>query len=270
MWYFIDTGENTAAWNMAFDEAVCETAEADKNFLLLRLYGWNPWSVSIGYGQKARQDICVSSVTERGYSVVRRPTGGRAVFHANEITYSVIANIACPGIGANLAETYATIGAALLRSLELAGFCGLTMARPGPHETVHGIGARPCFSSVSRCEIIWNNRKLAGSAQKRTRKTVLQHGSIPLGVEYKGIAGYIGEDEQKRCEYEKDLGSVSVSLDEIGPVPNRQKLAESFKSGFAGGWGADILSFECPPSFQKRVEHLSQTKYGSDTWTFRS
>ncbi len=270
MWYFLDTGDNNAAWNMALDEALCEAAEADKNFLLLRLYGWKPWSISIGYGQKARQDIRVSRIAEQGYSVVRRATGGRAVFHANEVTYSVIANAACPKIGANLQETYATIGAALLRSFAFAGFHELTMARPVPHESAQGLAARPCFSSVSRCEILWNGRKLAGSAQKRTRNTVLQHGSIPLGTEYRRIAAYTGKGDKESREYENELGAVSVCLGEIGDVPDRQTLAASFKNGFASVWGQDFCEYERSPSLMQRVERLSETKYGSDAWTFRS
>ncbi len=266
MWYFLDTGENNGAWNMALDEALCQEAEKDPEFLVIRLYGWKPWCVSIGYSQKADHEVNFAALRESGFDFVRRATGGRAVLHANELTYSVIANPACKRIGFDLHETYVIIGNAILAGLSEAGFAGISLARSKMHESGAKVSAHPCFSSTARSEIVWNGRKLVGSAQKRTYGAVLQHGSIPLGPEYRNLAGLLNLEPATAEMRQQEMLARSACLAEIGNPPAYDALVSSMIRGFAGILGTSGEPYAIPEPVAEHARNLVQEKYSSECW----
>ena len=112
-WRFIDTGYNEPAFNMAVDEALMQLSDAP----VLRVYGWQPYSVSIGYAQKMDNEIDPQLCETLGYGFVRRPTGGRAVFHSEEITYSVVAKQELAIMGNSIFDSYKTIAQGLANAL---------------------------------------------------------------------------------------------------------------------------------------------------------
>lgn len=206
---------------MAFDQALLEAmarGSFDLHTSVLRLYSWRPWCVSLGKFQKVSGPLPPLRCGETGLEIetVRRKTGGRAVLHADELTYSLILSEADPLYSPSVLTTYSKISEILVSALKNLGIdAAVTQARarkqmalysedevtcaeaPG-EETVSvaagrvdaGVGKAKfhsgfCFSSPSHYELTWKDLKIAGSAQARIAGAVLQHGSLPLTMDKK-------------------------------------------------------------------------------------
>jgi lipoyl(octanoyl) transferase len=169
-----DASGRTGAVNMAWDVALLHDAAATGRSFL-RLYRWSPPCLSFGRNEPALARYDRAEIERRGWDVVRRPTGGRAVWHEDEVTYAVAAPIAAFG---SLHASYCAIHerlAAALRTLGLA-------AQLAPHDgRPMALGAGACFASSVGGEVTVHGRKVVGSAQVRLGSAFLQHGSILLG-----------------------------------------------------------------------------------------
>ncbi len=159
------------ALNMSIDEALLDHARRT-GVTTLRVYGWAQPTLSLGRNQPARGRYALERARELGVAFVRRPTGGRAVLHHREITYSVAAP--APALG-ELAESYARINRLLVDALHRLGVAA-EIAQP--REAAPHPGIAPCFEAPVSGEIVAGGRKLVGSAQLRDRDAILQHGSI--------------------------------------------------------------------------------------------
>jgi lipoate-protein ligase A len=160
-----------AALNMAIDEALLDHSRAAGESIL-RVYGWSTPTLSLGRNQPARGCYSLERAAELGVGFVRRPTGGRAVLHNREITYSVVAPAAALG---DLAESYARINHLLVDALRRLGVDAAVASGTAPPPLP---GLAPCFETPVAGEIVARGRKLVGSAQLRDRGAMLQHGSI--------------------------------------------------------------------------------------------
>ncbi len=142
-----------------------------------RLYSWEPACLSIGYAQPCA-DIDFQRLSDRGWNWVRRPTGGRAILHTDELTYSIIAPLAEPRVAGGVLESYQRFSRALLTALHALNI----PAEAHPIRTTSDAQANAavCFEVPSNYEIVVNGKKLIGSAQARRKNGVLQHGSLPL------------------------------------------------------------------------------------------
>jgi len=218
--------------NMARDEAMAQACAAD-GIPRLRLYSWQPWALSLGYNQDLAQ-VNVGEVERRGYGLVRRPTGGRAVFHAEEITYAV----AMVGKGRGVQESYAAINQALLRGFGLLGATGIEFNRSQPDFREHYASdeSASCFSASALSELMWQGRKLAGSAQRRYSGVLLQHGSILLGDAHLEIVDMLGTDttDERRQRMRELLRRRTATLAEVfhGTAPSFPSIAEALREGF--------------------------------------
>ena len=216
---------------MAVDAAVLKAVEERRSPPTLRFYGWEPWCVSLGYFQKPIDEFDAKALRERGWDFVLRPTGGRAVLHAEEITYSLIARRDEASWCSTLAVSHERIGWALAAAL--TGF-GLSVVGAHSHAPVRRFAAAefipqstlPCFASTSRAELAFGDRKVVGSAQRRTREAFLQHGSIPLTPDHEKLVEVLRLSEEQRSAYHESLRSHAISLSEIRALPH---------SGFEGG-----------------------------------
>ena len=211
---FIDTGFSSGEYNMDFD--TCRTNEvAEGNALpMFRVYGWKPWAVSLGYNQKD-DEIDKEKCELKGFDLVRRPTGGRAVLHANELTYSVVVNLP---EGKTVHDVYKEIHTILLKAFISLGCknIGFQKAQTDFREHYKSSGMSvSCFTSSARYEIEYEGRKVVGSAQRLFGKTLLQHGSILLTKGHEQIADVIRakseSDREKLAEY---LSNHSATLKE--------------------------------------------------------
>jgi len=179
-WRLLETGARPASWNMACDAALLAAAGAGSR-PTVRFFAWDPAAVSLGHHQPAPAAAELSRLRSLGLDWVRRPTGGRAVFHGGrdeELTYSVVAPIGA-GLGGGLADAY--------RRIHLAVAAGLrTLGAPVELAVRRELGASTpvrrlaCFAASVPWEITAGGKKLVGSAQRRSRRALLQHGSIPL------------------------------------------------------------------------------------------
>lgn len=189
-WRLLESGARPGAWNMTCDRAVLSAVEDGNASPTLRFYGWSPPAVSIGRHQPNPEPEAIRMLDARGVDCVRRPTGGRAVYHggiAEELTYSVVAPIGVPPFAGRGADAYRRIHSALAVALVELGVCA-TLTSDGAARRVRVL--RPddrlaCFASPVGEEVTVDGKKLVGSAQRRTRKAFLQHGSIPLAGDHR-------------------------------------------------------------------------------------
>ncbi len=175
MWYLIDTGFNDPYFNMAYDESLMEFVN-DKNAVFLRFFNFLPVSISLGYHQKAGDWL--RALEKQGFKWVRRQTGGRAIIHSHDCTYSLVFHRDNPVIGGNVIESYGKISSAFKKVFELLGI--KTSIKRGTLMHNEDLDSEMCFSSKSLADLCWGNKKIIGSAQYRSKDVILQQGTIML------------------------------------------------------------------------------------------
>lgn len=208
----------------------------------LRLYQWKPWAVSLGHHQD-EASFDRDLLARDGIDLVRRPTGGRAILHAEELTYCVVMAAGRKSI----LQVYNIISEALVGGLRLFGVdVTLQKSQPQFAEMYRQPSSVPCFTSSARYEIEWQGRKLVGSAQRRyadgEQDVVLQHGSILCGPAHRRLSDYLqGMDEEVRERVRREMDEKTVDLAEITGAPvDVARLADCIRRGFAEGWGITL------------------------------
>jgi lipoate-protein ligase A len=217
---------------MAVDAAILHGLDSGESPPTLRIYGWKPWCVSLGYFQKPERELNPQALSERGWDVVMRPTGGRAVLHADELTYSLLARRDETAWTGTLADSYDAIGKAWAFALDNFGLNMVRGASPSLNQgeerslasgPLPDAPAPPCFASSARAELAFDapsgKRKVVGSAQRRTREAFVQHGSIPVTPDHERLVEVLPLDAAGKAEYLKTLRAHAVSLGEIAVLP---------------------------------------------------
>ena len=213
-WRFINSGRLNPNENMAMDEAILFGIINKNDPPALRVYDWDPPTVSFGYHQKINEHILLDKVKEYGFGLVRRPTGGRAVLHYDEVTYAVISRT--DGILAgSVLESYQKIGKVLLATLHEIGI-DATMKDSMPPEKEQKTWVNPCFTSTSKYEINYKGKKIIGSAQIRKGSALLQHGSILLNHNQELMAELMPTKSNKEKEtIKKLLSRKTVAVNDL-------------------------------------------------------
>ncbi len=197
---------------MAIDDAIFCAVRKGESPPTIRLYEWQPEAVTVGYSQRTDEVIDCERCFKDGVDVAKRPTGGRAVYHKNEIAYSVTASTDDPSFGGNIRKTYRSISAVLCEGIiECGGDAVLSSGKnsAGKHFTQGRIS--PCFVSSSRYEITVNGKKLVGSAQRRMNNFFLQQGSILTGPGYEKITDYM-KDVELAALYKRLIAEYAIDL----------------------------------------------------------
>jgi lipoate-protein ligase A len=234
-WKFFDTGPNIGAYNMAVDEELLARAQAGDAMPVLRFYGWAPPAVSLGRFQKIEKAVNADACKRLGLDIVRRITGGRAVLHHTELTYSIVSRSDNPLFPPDVLGTYKIIASGLLAGLKNLGVHAEMVSRSDRHAALVNKETKDpsCFSSPSWYEILVQGKKIVGSAQRRVTGAFLQHGSILIGydpsLEAQVIPGS-GTLEAATC-IERELGR-DVALEEV---------RHAFKEGFAEAFGIRFI-----------------------------
>ncbi len=236
-WQFINTGLHSGAFNMEFDIELAEKLQRQEIVPTLRVYGWNPWAISLGYNQ-SETDINKINCSKFGFDIVRRPTGGRAILHANEITYSVVMF----ADGKSVTEVYSEISRSLVNSLQrICPEVSYETSQPNFQTLYKKQESIPCFSASARYEVQINGRKLVGSAQRRYSAdgmpdVVLQHGSILLGTEHKLLADVLNlENKNIKDKIIEDIEQKTIDLSSAaGRIVSFEETSEVIRSGFEG------------------------------------
>ena len=257
---------SAGARNMAVDSAIAGAVGAGRQPATLRLYGWNPYCLSLGYGQRIRE-ADTEALRRNGWDLVRRPTGGKAILHGDELTYSLCLPLDHPLASGDIVASYRRISTLLLRALEALGLSATAeatdasagRARSGP----------VCFAQPSHYEILVDGRKLIGSAQLRRKGVMLQHGTIPICGDVARVCDALRfESEAARAKQRTRTRQRAVTLTEaLGRSPAWDEVADALEAGFA-----HALALERQPgalSAEEEVDAaaLVRDKFGNPAWT---
>jgi lipoate-protein ligase A len=266
-WRFVDTGARDAASNMALDEALLVMHEAGATPPTLRVYGWCQPTLSLGYAQNAQQEVDLAACHAQGVAVIRRPTGGRAVLHDQEVTYSVVMPLVL-GEGAHtITEHYRRIGMALAAALQALGL-PVQLARPQVRAAPTRAPASPaCFAALSRYELSVAGKKLVGSAQKRAQRALLQHGSIPLWMDRQRLFQCLRVPREHRAELVQAAYTAMGAVNEVAAQPvTLAALHAALCQGISAVFAVDLVDMPISPEEWRLAQHLRATKYATDAW----
>jgi lipoate-protein ligase A len=247
-------GACTGAWNMAVDQALLESVQ-DRPRAVLRLYRWQPACLSFGRNQPARGHYDERAAARLGIDIVRRPTGGMAVLHDQELTYAVV--VPADLFGGPRA-TYHAINAALVAGLRKLGVPA--ELSPGSKRSSFG-SVHPCFAEPAAGEVVAGGLKLVGSAQRCEKRVLLQHGSILVGGSQDVVASL--------ANVPFDLqGRATTIAALLGSAPPLGLLCDSIAHGFQEATGFPISPAELSGQTRKRASEL-EALYRSPEWTWR-
>lgn len=215
-WEFIDSGFKDARYNMDFDLALVERCR-NEDTSFLRFYRWKPYAISLGYNQNRvlnELNLNTSKCLDEGIDIVTRPTGGRAVLHSEELTYSVVFKSS-----RQTRELYRDISLAILSGLKHLDTklerLSFTKDTPDLLKLIKTGMYNLCFNSQVKYEINFEGKKLVGSAQRKFGSIVLQHGSILIGRHHKNIVNYLNLTGVERIKMKKEIDQKTICINEI-------------------------------------------------------
>jgi len=179
-WKLIIDGALDGARNMAIDASFLDEVEkSDGPKTIVRFYGWSTPTISLGRNQQINKAVDVEYCRSNGIDIVHRPTGGRAVLHDDELTYAVVSNDS-DRFGDSIYGNYKRVSEALCLAYNRLGVPAVLAPETRKLSPLENDADPPCFLSASRYELMVRGRKIAGSAQRRLRRSFLQHGSLPI------------------------------------------------------------------------------------------
>jgi lipoate-protein ligase A len=252
-WLLLVTPPAPGAFNMALDELLMERAVVLDRWIL-RVYAWSAPTVSFGRHQTARGAYDPERIRQRGFGVVRRPTGGRAILHDREITYSVTAPLVLAG---DLRRSYEAINHILVESLRRLGV-GATVAEDATRSASPGVV--PCFDHPSAGELVIADRKLAGSAQWRSSDALLQHGSILVDDDQGVLDELLADGRSRRPP------PAATLREALGHAPSLGEFADAAESVIAEGAPVERWHFDAGGSDELPA---LVARYATDGWTWR-
>jgi len=255
-------------WNMAVDEAILSAVIAKEASPTLRFYGWNPPCLSLGHGQ-AFADVDIFRLQDFGWDVVRRATGGKAILHTDELTYSLVLPQDHPLAQGSIVDSYRNISSGLMAGLNALG---ATLHADKRADDTKITGA-VCFETPSHYEITDSDgRKLVGSAQLRRRGGVLQHGTLPLTGDLARICdGLVFEDDEARqIAKQKVLGRAITLENALGRWVSWDEATHALVNGFMQTFDAHFFESQLTLSELAHAEQIAQTVYANADWTKKS
>ena len=251
-WFLLDDSPSSGALNMACDELLLARVEGGSAPPVLRLYSFDDPTITLGFHQKPERVIDVEATRRDSIDVVRRFTGGRALLHEGELTYSVVARIDDGPFGEHLQSTYLRLSGALADALrELGVEASVSAGKAGRGD--RGL-VRPCLDSVSRHEITARGRKIVASAQRRANRSLLQHGSILLDSSSARIVDYLvgecGPIDERVTSVREETGR------DVSPAEVREAVVGAFQRAF----GTSFQPFPITPVFSEELERRAASK----------
>lgn len=276
-WRLIRSGAGSPAVNMAVDEAILLEHAEGRVPPTVRFYGWDPATLSIGYFQKAESEADVEGALAKGYGFVRRPTGGRAVLHDAELTYSIVVAEDYPGIPKSVTEAYRVLSEGLRLGFVRLGLQAEMTVLSGDKKDSYAASpaSAACFDSPSWYELVVEGRKVAGSAQMRHRGAVLQHGSILLELDSEALFGLLRfRSEEVRSRLAASFGRKAVAVNPLLRQSGRDGVTfaqaeEAFRAGMEEGLGIRLEEGSLTPEEEALAERLVREKYGTEEWNLR-
>lgn len=254
-WRLLDTPPAPGAWNMAVDDALADSVRAGGP-PVLRVYRWSPACLSLGRNQPS-DGYDRGEIARRGLDVVRRPTGGRAVLHHRELTYSVAAR---EGELGGPRQAYAAINRALVAGLRRLG----VPAHLQPAGTARAPlpSLAPCFEQPVEGEVTAAGRKLVGSAQRRDRGVLLQHGSLPVHDDQSAVVQLLRADARGPAPE-----PPATLLDLLGQAPAWETLVDALAAGWRETLCAALVRDGLTGEEAQRAQG-HRARYEDPAWTW--
>jgi lipoate-protein ligase A len=268
-WRLISTGSLSPAENMAVDEAILIAHSKGLVPPTVRFFGWNPPTLSIGYFQKIA-DVDFDSLRQKGLGFVRRPTGGRAVLHDRELTYSIVVSESHPQMPSSVNESYRVLSMGLVEGFRQLGLSAdmVSLATEDEKRKYESLGSAACFDSPSWYELVVEGKKVTGSAQMRQLGVILQHGSILLDLDVDLLFSVLRFSSEKLRERMRNgFLEKAVSIKQItGRDLTFQEAETAFWRGFEKGLRVRLEPSELTAEERQLAKELVDTKYGAADW----
>jgi lipoate-protein ligase A len=264
----VDDQPRSGAANMAMDQALAEAAAAGEAPPTLRFYRWQPPAVSLGRHQPIA-DIDAETIERLGYEIVRRPTGGRAILHTDELTYAVTAAAGEPRVSGSLMDAYLRLSNALLSGLQRVG---LNADKAGGDVRAGPNVSAACFEVPSAYEITAHGRKLIGSAQSRRAGYVLQHGSLPLVGDIGRLVDVLALPSEERAHLRAELvGRATTLAEALGvseddPSLDFKHVAQAIIQGFSELLNLSFKPTQPSAAELRRTAELIREQYANPEW----
>jgi len=255
-WRLIDTGPLDGPGNMALDEALLSCFDPGSSLPLLRFYGWSQPAFSLGRFQKPEEVLDLEGCSLAGIPVVRRVTGGGCIFHAEELTYSIVCTPGQISDIVGVKESFRRLCGFLLLAYRKIGLSpGFAIDSPNRPARL-GERTPLCFAGTEEYDILVDGRKLGGNAQRRSRGRIFQHGSIPLRPVFSQARPFL------RCA----VPEGATSLAEAGFPLEPELLKEQLRTSFEENLGISLYRTVPDSEEQKKAGQLREAKYCSAAW----
>lgn len=249
-WRLLLTGFNSAAENMAIDHAILTAHSKNIVTPTVRFYGWNPSAISIGYFQQLTEEVNLDACSNHGVDYVRRITGGGAVFHEHELTYSLVISEDHPTISKNILESYSTICGAVIKGLS-------------------HLNIESTYAPIN--DILVNGKKISGNAQTRKYQTVLQHGTILMDVDVEKMFTLLKVPNEKIKD--KMISDVKQRVTSIKHQKNNSysfnDVTLAMKKGFEEAFDVNLIQGVLTKDEEQFTQQYISAIFGSDNWNRR-
>lgn len=260
-WGFIDTGSHDAATNMALDEALLQWHSQGKIPPTLRFYQWEKPSLSAGHFQKVEKTIDFEGIKKHQCDYVRRLTGGSAVLHDDELTYSIVVSEEHPAIPKSVREAYYILSKGVFEGYKNLGI-DVEYAMPKEKQERTAV----CFERVAFYEMVVDGKKLSGNAQTRKQGVLLQHGSIPMSMNLNMLFDlFLFRSERTKIRQRERFDQKAMTINQYtNKIHTYDMVKDAFYDGFKKGLNITLKPFELTDTQWEEVHHLAETKYAVD------
>lgn len=268
-WGLLHTDFHHAAVNMAIDECLLIWHSEGKIPPVLRFYGWSKPTLSAGHFQKLEKTIDFSAIERHGCEFVRRLTGGSAVLHDDELTYSITVSEEKSYISDSVRAAYFTLSKGIM-----AGFTELGIAADYsmPKEHFERDSSAVCFEKPSDYEMLVDGKKISGHAQTRKKGVLLQHGSLPFTMNEQVLFDLFKfSTDDMRERQRKVFSKKAITMNEAaGRTITYEEAAQAFQTGFETALNIEFIPLELTKEQWDEVHALAASKYQTDEWNFKN
>jgi len=261
-WRHIDSSSSSGAINMAIDEALLTSFTHGHSQPVLRTYGWNPPALSLGRFQDAAAVLDLERCCHDSIDIVRRVSGGGTIFHADELTYSIVCSQEQIPPAASVKDSFRVLTGFLIEFYRTLGL-NSCYAVDAAYDRAN-LGARTafCFAGKETFDILLDGKKIGGNAQRRRKNIIFQHGSIPIiNRAHRGLQ-YMSDRSSAYAEN-------TVSLSDCGVSPDISHLKNMLVAAFKRHMGVETIRCSLSHDEQRITQELLVEKYGSDQWNLR-
>lgn len=262
-WHILNSKYNDAAMNMAIDEALLHFHAEGSIRPTIRFYGWENPSLTIGHFQKIDKAINLDGVHKHQCDFVRRLTGGSAVLHDDEITYSIVVKEDHPKIPRSINEAYYVLAQGLLEGYKLLG-----IEAAFAEQALTKDRTAVCFEQPAIYEMLVDGKKISGNAQTRKQGVLLQHGSVPMSFDLDMLFDLFAFPSERVKERQK--AAFKQKATSINDITNKthtyDMLYEAFLQGFEKSLNIKTTPLQLTEAQWEYIHHLADTKYRTDEW----